>query len=223
MSNFSCFKATKTLILNLLIMIVLLSGCKSRPYVYFSSTPDIKNLKKEKKNIFVQLQLSSENSVDNTLKVINKRKNSITVMPNNIKLTIEDAGTNISVNANYYTLINKRKKRSLSLCKNVSASYSCVDMVHDFYTGRNSKGFKFGTIASKSQNEGYLAFNLPDALCRQTIVKRYKDFFEAVNPINDVVLVIEVNTKRGPVAFEFPVKLQVFYDINEVPISKKQY
>ncbi|MFC1476332.1 hypothetical protein ACFL5S_00040 [Fibrobacterota bacterium] len=223
MYNNSQFTIIKKWMLLVVFMVIALGGCKTRPFVYFNLTPDTRNRKKEKDNITVQLQLSSENSIDNTLKIINNRKKSITIMPKNVNLKIKGQGITVPINARYYRLSNRRKKRAMSSCKKSSSSYSCADMVSKFYTGRNRGGVKFGTVDSKSDIKGYIAFKLPDAFCGQEMAKRYTDVFETEIRFIDGVIDIEVGTKRGPVTFEFPVRLEVYYNIEEVPLSRKQY
>lgn len=202
---------------------IALGGCKSRPFVYFDLTPDTRDRRREKDNIAVHLRLSSENSVDNKLKVVNKGKKSVTLMPKKVYLTIKDNGTVIPVNARYYKLINRREKRALALCREATLSYSCADMVNDFYRGRNREGFRFGTIDSRSHTEGYITFNLPDALTGQAVVKEYEDVFKAGKSNYNGVITIQIDTRGKPVTFEFPVALKVFFNIDEVPRIKKQF
>lgn len=219
---FNCTNKKKWMCL-LVFIVIALNGCKTRPFIYFSLTPDTRDRKKEKDNIIVQLQLSSENSIDNTLTIINNRKKSITLMPKNVNLKIDNQGITAPINPRYYRLINRRKKKALSSCRKSASTYSCADMVSSFYIGRNRGGFKFGTVEPKSENKGYIAFKLPDIFCGQEIAKRYTEVFETETRFLDGVIDIEVSTKRGPITFEFPVRLEVYNNIDEVPVSRKQY
>ncbi len=222
--NHSIYKGFTILVVAFFfIVVIFLTGCESGPYVYVRHYQDKTVIKKVKKEIFITLEISSTSSIDNRLKIYNGSENTIDIMPKKIFLKVTGTNIIVPIEANYQQFIKKRKRFAKSLCKNDNFTYECMERVNKVYEELIYNVYQFGSIVPDGEVEGHFAFDLPDALNETPQKKGFANALKEGKKIRNGVITIGVNTRQGMIEFKFPVVIQIYDTMENIPERRRQY
>ncbi len=210
-------------IISLLLVLFFLTGCESGPYFYLMNSCNKEIIKNEKNKIFIELKISEESSINNRLKVINQTGNTIDIMPKNFYMKVIDTEIKMPVKANYRRFIKKRMLIAKSLCNDYYNPYTCIDHVSKLYKELKNNAFQFGSIEPDGDVEGFFAFDLPDAFNKTELKKDFTKALKQGKNISKGNIIVGVETKQRTIEFEFPIGIQIYDNMENIPERRKLF
>ena len=211
------------IISGLLITAAMIVSCdKNEALVSFSLPEKTKVFTMKQAGVEVAFKLSKESPFDNELMVINRSEQPVQLAAGDMKLSITGTAIVVPGIRNYDDFIKRTQRNAAILCHRAGDSYACVDQINGLAEKHLGKGFSFGVIAPGEKRRGYIIFNLPNPVTRNSLTREFK---RKQNEGADLSGELVFDLHFGAVIrhFAFPVDLRISNGSHEMPIVLKSF